>query len=209
MCQSTAVVPFQFQTSQIRAVAHEGEHWFVAKDVCDVLDIANTTDALKSLDEDERSRFNLGRQGSVNIVNESGLYALIFKSRKPDARQFRKWVTGEVLPALRKTGRYAAAAGHRAAGRRFIAAIDHEGRMSMTELDPDDIVVRPKNLARMIADPTVRFAEDANEHLRALAEIATAATIRAHYNASVAREMLFDGPHARRAAELLASRGKA
>ena len=62
--------------------------------------------AIESLDDDERSKYSLGRQGEVNIINESGLYALVFKSRKPEAKAFRKWVTSEVLPTIRKTGQY-------------------------------------------------------------------------------------------------------
>ena len=96
----------------VRAFADEnGEPWFVAVDVARVLDIQNTTDAIKCLDDDERARYNLGRSangggGETNIINESGLYNLIFRSRKPEAKKFRKWVTEEVLPSIRKTGSY-------------------------------------------------------------------------------------------------------
>ena len=81
----------------------------MAKDVCAVLGIRNDRDALSRLDEDERgvgSADTLGGQQGVNLVSESGLYALVFTSRKPEARQFRKWVTSEVLPAIRRAGRY-------------------------------------------------------------------------------------------------------
>ena len=76
-----------------------------------MLDIQNTTDAIKCLDDDERARYNLGRSangggGETNIINESGMYSLIFRSRKPEAKKFRKWVTEEVLPSIRKTGSY-------------------------------------------------------------------------------------------------------
>lgn len=81
----------------LRVLQKDGEPWFVAKDVCTALDIANPTDALKSLDQDERARFNLGRQGMGNIISESGLYLLVLKSRKAEAKAFQKWVTGEVL----------------------------------------------------------------------------------------------------------------
>jgi prophage antirepressor-like protein len=83
-----------------------GEPWFVAKDICESLDIKNTTQALQNLDDDERSIFNIGRQGKTNIINESGLYSLIIQSRKPEAKAFRKWVTSEVLPSIRKYGVY-------------------------------------------------------------------------------------------------------
>ena len=90
----------------VRIILQNNEPWFVAKDVCDCLEIKNTTDALKRLDDDERARFNLGRQGETNIVNEYGLYSLVLSSRKPEAKEFKRWITHEVLPALRKTGSY-------------------------------------------------------------------------------------------------------
>ncbi len=85
----------------------DGEPWFVAKDICDILGIVNPTDALnKGLENFERARFNLGRQGEVNIINESGFYTLVLRSRKSIAKPFRIWVTAEVLPEIRKTGGY-------------------------------------------------------------------------------------------------------
>lgn len=93
----------------IRTVIINGEPWFVAKDVCDILEIKNTTDALnKGLEDFERARFNLGRQGEANIISESGFYTLVLRSRKPIAKPFRIWVTSEVLPSIRKTGKYIA-----------------------------------------------------------------------------------------------------
>lgn len=96
------------QFGEIRTVERDGEPWFVASDVCRALEIANSTDAIKRLEEDERARFNLGRQGEANIINEPGLYSLIFGSRKPEARAFKRWITHEVIPAIRRTGVYAA-----------------------------------------------------------------------------------------------------
>ena len=90
----------------VRIILQNNEPWFVAKDVCDCLEIKNTTDALKRLDDDERARFNLGRQGETNIVNEYGLYNLVLSSRKPEAKEFKRWITHDVLPALRRTGSY-------------------------------------------------------------------------------------------------------
>lgn len=81
----------------------DGETWFVAKDVCNILGISNPTDALnKDLEDFERARFNLGRQGEANIINESAFYTLVLRSRKPIAKPFRIWVTNEVLPSIRK-----------------------------------------------------------------------------------------------------------
>ena len=101
---------FSYQDKQVRTVLINGEPWFVAKDVCDVLAISNNRDALSRLDEDEKNTVALtdGNRGNPNtvIVNESGLYSLILGSRKPEAKAFKRWVTHEVLPAIRETGRY-------------------------------------------------------------------------------------------------------
>lgn len=97
---------FNFGDYQVRTVIKEGEPWFVAKDVCEVLEIQNTTQAMSRLDEEERSFLNMGRQGITNVINESGLYSLILTSRKPEAKAFKKWVTSEVLPSIRKRGMF-------------------------------------------------------------------------------------------------------
>lgn len=100
---------FDFKGAPLRTLTDKaGEPWFVAKDVCAILEISNPSDALKRLDDDERSRFNLGRQGETNIVNEAGLYVLVLGSRKPEAHEFKRWVTHEVLPSIRKHGGYMA-----------------------------------------------------------------------------------------------------
>lgn len=106
------VFTFNESNQPIRVELVDGEPWFVAKDVCDALGIENNRNATARLDEDEKGasivRTPSGEQ-QMNIVNESGLYNLIFQSRKPEAKKFRKWVTGEVLPSIRKTGKYEAA----------------------------------------------------------------------------------------------------
>ena len=96
------------QFGEVRSVMVNGEPWFVAADVCRVLEIRNPTQALGRLADDERSMLNIGRQGESNIVNEPGLYALIQGSRKPEAKAFKRWVNHEVLPSIRKYGLYAA-----------------------------------------------------------------------------------------------------
>lgn len=93
---------------QIRTVNIDGEPWFVAKDVCDILGVKNTTQSMQQLEDFERAMFNIGRQGEANIISESGFYALVLRSRKPIAKPFRIWVTSEVLPSIRKTGSYTA-----------------------------------------------------------------------------------------------------
>ncbi|WP_028547203.1 phage antirepressor KilAC domain-containing protein [Paenibacillus taiwanensis] len=98
---------FNFSSHAVRVVIQDGQPWWIAKDVCDVLELSNPSMSMKALDEDERAKFNLGRQGETNIVNEPGLYSLILSSRKPEAKQFKRWVTHEVLPNIRKHGMYA------------------------------------------------------------------------------------------------------
>lgn len=100
---------YDFKDQPVRIVDRDGEPWFVAADVCRVLQIGNTAQAVARLHEDEKgicSNDTLGGKQNALIVNESGLYALIFTSRKAEAQEFRKWVTHEVLPAIRKTGQF-------------------------------------------------------------------------------------------------------
>ncbi len=105
------VFTFNPSNQPIRVEVFKNEPWFVAKDVCDALSISNNRDAIKNLDDDEKLMSavpTLGVNRGLWFVNESGLYNLIFQSRKPEAKAFRKWVTSEVLPSIRKTGSYTA-----------------------------------------------------------------------------------------------------
>lgn len=101
---------FNFNNNQVRTVLINNEPWFVASDVCAALTIASHRDAISSLDEEDRDAVGItdaiGRTQETAVVNESGLYNLIFRSRKPEAKAFKKWVTSEVLPSIRKTGSY-------------------------------------------------------------------------------------------------------
>ena len=101
---------FEYGESKIRVIVRDGEPWFVAKDVCVVLGLLNITESLKRIDRDDLSTTevidSIGRKQQVYIVSEPGLYVLVFESRKPEAKQFKKWVTSEVLPQIRKTGMY-------------------------------------------------------------------------------------------------------
>lgn len=107
---------FDFQSHQVRIVTRNGEPWFVASDVCNALGYSNTSKAVGDhLDADERASEMVPTPNAplgvpTNIISESGLYALVLRSRKPEARKFAKWVTSEVLPAIRKTGAYSATA---------------------------------------------------------------------------------------------------
>lgn len=107
--KSTLPAIFNFNEKSLHATMIDGEPWFVASDICESLEIKNSRQAVSKLDDDEKGVIlndTLGGKQSVASVNESGLYALIVQSRKPVAKAFRKWVTSEVLPSIRKTGRY-------------------------------------------------------------------------------------------------------
>lgn len=100
------------QLGEVRTVLQDGEPWFAADDVCKALKIANSRDAVSGLDDDERNTVVLtdgirGNQQKV-IVNEPGLYALVLSSRKPEAKAFKRWITHEVIPSIRKHGLYTA-----------------------------------------------------------------------------------------------------
>ena len=98
----------------IRTLTEDGEPWFVAKDVCEALGLSNTTEALRNLDDDEVgniSNSEVAQNGgrAPRIVSEPGFYKLVMRSRKPEAKAFKRWVVHEVLPAIRRTGGYMAA----------------------------------------------------------------------------------------------------
>ena len=106
----TKLAVFSFGNHEIRTVTDEhGEIWFVANDVCAAIELVNPTKAVADhVDAEDKANFQLGLPGSApTVVNESGLYALIFGSRKQSAKRFKRWVTSEVLPAIRKNGYYA------------------------------------------------------------------------------------------------------
>ncbi|MGN0708437.1 MAG: BRO family protein [Faecalibacterium sp.] len=103
---------FNYQNQEVRTVELNGEPWFVLKDVCNILGLGESHRVAARLDEDERTLStvtdSMGRQQETTIINESGLYNVILRSDKPEAKPFRKWVTSEVLPSIRKHGGYIA-----------------------------------------------------------------------------------------------------
>lgn len=110
---ATSPVEFSFEGLSVRTVTQRDEPWFVAADVAKVLEIGRTDDAVRRLDDDEKGTDIIRTPGGsqeMTVINESGLYSLILTSRKPSAKRFKKWVTAEVLPAIRKTGGYMVAA---------------------------------------------------------------------------------------------------
>jgi anti-repressor protein len=105
------LIPFNYGEKEVRTVVKDSEPWFVVNDVCNVLEFANPSETIKRLDEDEVNSTevtdSLGRSQKTNIVNEAGLYSLILGSRKAEAKQFKRWITHEVIPSIRKHGVYA------------------------------------------------------------------------------------------------------
>ena len=94
---------------EIRIITKDNEPWFVASDICRSLDLSNPTMAMQRIDDDEKAKFNLGLSGGeTNCVNEYGLYSLVLASRKREAKDFKRWITHEVLPSIRKNGGYIA-----------------------------------------------------------------------------------------------------
>lgn len=129
---------FDYQSSPIRMIDRDGELWWVLADVCRVLDIKNSRDAANRLDDDEKGvalTDTPGGSQSMTTINESGLYKVIFRSEKPEAKKFTRWVTHEVLPAIRRTGTYSTvrAKPKRMSGlellelRRSIQMLDYQG----------------------------------------------------------------------------------
>jgi prophage antirepressor-like protein len=108
---SKALQVFRYDANEIRVamIDEDGNPWFVAKDVCDALDLTYVSKSIEDLDSDEKGRTTvptLGGPQEMSTVNESGLYSLVLRSRKPEAKAFKRWITREVLPQIRKTGRY-------------------------------------------------------------------------------------------------------
>ena len=107
----TNLINFQnTELGQVKILEKNGEPWFVARDICDILELNNLSKALSGLDNDEivteKMKWSDNKIRHIKFINESGLYSLILRSRKPEAKKFKKWVTSEVLPAIRKTGSY-------------------------------------------------------------------------------------------------------
>jgi len=102
------LINFTYSGHEVRTITKDGDPWFVAKDVCDVLEISNARDTVsKVLDDDEKgvdTIYTHGGNQSVLTVNEPGLFSIILRSRKPEAKAFKRWITAEVLPTIRKTG---------------------------------------------------------------------------------------------------------
>lgn len=108
--KSNPITLFNFNRIDVRVITKENEPWFVLNDVCKILELENSRNVTARLDNDEKDYVHImdaiGRERETTIINESGLYSLIIRSRKSEAKHFKKWVTSEVLPSIRKTGGY-------------------------------------------------------------------------------------------------------
>jgi prophage antirepressor-like protein len=160
-------VQFTFRDHAVRTVTVNGDPWFVAADACEVLALNNSRQALARLDEDEKGLTTIdGSQGprEMAVVTESGLYRLIFSSRKPKARAFRRWVMQEVLPTIRKTGRYETQREDRSRAddgtpAPVTVALDGPGRYSVTVLEDGQHYSFPLDPMTLIADDIQATAE--------------------------------------------------
>ena len=106
---NNALQVFRYKEQEVRTVELDGEIWFVAKDVCDILEIVDSTTATRDLDDDEKATHSMRTPGgmqNMTVISEPGVYALVMKSRKPEAKQFSRWVRHEVLLTLHRTGTY-------------------------------------------------------------------------------------------------------
>ena len=130
MSLPTDLVPFQFDNKPIRVAAdEEGDPWFIAADICRVLEIEHVGSAIRILDPDERgvrTEHTPSGDQTMAIISEPGLYKIMGRSRKPEAKRFDRWVRHEVLPAIRKTGAYVASGQHVA-----VASLDAEVRKAL------------------------------------------------------------------------------
>lgn len=111
---NTSLQLFSFKGQEIRTILIDGEPWWVASDVCQVLGIARVDSALRALDDDEKGAHTVSTPGGmqkVSIINEPGLYGIVLVSRKPEAKEFKRWLKHDVIPSIRKTGGYSASQG--------------------------------------------------------------------------------------------------
>jgi prophage antirepressor-like protein len=160
----SALTPFAFEDHLVRVVTLDGEPWFVANDVCRALGLVNPRKAVGALDVDEKGVTigdTLGGAQEMTVISEAGTYRLVFTSRKPEAEKFKRWLAHEVLPAIRRTGRYDAADG---AGEAPAAASDREKRFALDQVTEARITFGPRAaraLWRAVGLPWVEEMEEA------------------------------------------------
>lgn len=162
MTTNSLMLEFDFEGNAVRTLERDGNPWFVLADVCRVLEIGNPAMAASRLDDDERATLSNaeGRAGhgaqSFTIINESGLYSIVLTSRKPAAKRFKKWVTGTVLPAIRKDGAYIAG----------------EEKVATGEMTEDELLLRAMTI---LQDKATRLAAERDAAVSQVAKLEPAA----------------------------------
>lgn len=155
---------FNFGDHQVRTVIKEGEPWFVAKDVCSVLELTNNRDAVSRLDCEDKSEVSIADTSSngvtqsrtLTVINESGLYSLILTSRKPEAKAFKKWVTSEVLPSIRKQGKYEVKP---TVPQSYSQALLEAGRLAAI-VEQQELLMQQQKEALILAAPKVEYVDN-------------------------------------------------
>lgn len=155
---------FNFGDYQVRTVIKEGEPWFVAKDVCSVLELTNNREAVSRLDYEDKSEVAIADTSSngvtqsrtLTIINESGLYSLILTSRKPEAKVFKKWVTSEVLPSIRKQGKYEVKP---TVPQSYSQALLEAGRLAAI-VEQQELLMQEQKEALILAAPKVEYVDN-------------------------------------------------
>lgn len=151
---------FTYNNQGVRTVIKDGQPWFVAKDVCDILEISNNRDAVSRLDDDEKGvdfTDTPGGSQQVIIISESGLYSLVLTSNKPEAKQFKRWITHEVIPSIRKSGSYGQPMTHIRILQNAIQVLaEQEQRMQAIESQVQTVNHRINNLDLTNIDGTPR-----------------------------------------------------
>ncbi|WP_052372101.1 BRO family protein [Nocardia otitidiscaviarum] len=138
------LVPFTYEGATVRTIVVDGEPWFVARDICNILGLPNLSMALQRLAADEKgvNRIDtLGGPQEMAVVSESGMYALVLRSDKAEAQRFRRWVTGEVLPSIRRSGGYAVEA---PTGEKLLALAVIEAKAMLAAKDERIAELEPK-----------------------------------------------------------------
>ena len=188
---------FRFGGSAIRVTLKNDNPWFVSHDVCAALGYVNPRKAVADhLDDDERmtvtsSDGHSGKRGGarlMTIINESGLYALVLRSRKPEARKFAKWVTGEVLPSIRKTGGYQVEQKpFSLLNRRYFMFLDENGKEVVKLLTDDHYVLTAEGIAKAI-----KCGEMSMKEVAAIAEASVGVLFRRCVRDTARRESAAD-----------------
>ncbi|MDD2267452.1 BRO family protein [Sulfuricurvum sp.] len=155
------IIPFNYGDKQIRVLTDEtnGDPLWVAKDVCDVLDLKDVNRSLSKLDDDEKGTQTLSTLGGnqkMAVITESGLYTLVLRSNKPEAKTFKRWVTHEVLPAIRRTGSYS------------VVSPDMTNMFQSNERMMNDLADRQTKILRDAVDSMAMMIADTREDMRAV-----------------------------------------